>query len=251
MMLHSLRHSLNRQSKFCRAMNIDRCYEPLQHIFPAVSINKDAIRRVCYIDKYGVIYNRVQKNANSNTMVLWNYILTSRMDSVITSRSRIPHLADLGPNIAKIADAKSLLITRDPYSRVLSAFLDKFRNPAIYERWGRFQLEPAGFKRFLAWLEDGGLDKNDHWNLQVKQMLFPLANYTNVIPFERYGVGMLEFLKEIGVPSEKLSFPGLATRGTHHATDADQKQATFYDADARQRVRRMFEADFAALGYKA
>jgi hypothetical protein len=250
-MSRSLRYFLNKHSQLARATNINSCYEGIQKLFPDAAINKDAVHRVCYIEKYNVIYNRIQKNANSNTMVLWNYIISSRMDSVIASRNAIPHLADLGPQIIKIADARSLLITRNPYSRVLSAFLDKFQKPAIRDRWGRFELEPAGFKRYLAWLEDGGLDKNDHWDLQIKQMLLPLAKYSKVISFERYGVGMLEFLKEIGVPSEKLSLPGLATRGTHHATGADDKQSAFYDAEARQRVRRMFEVDFALLGYEA
>ena len=232
-----------------RRASIDRCHERLQQVFPSTEINRNAIRRVCYIEKYNVIYNRIQKNANSNTMVFWNYILSSRMDSVRSSRGAIAHLHDLGPSVAKIANARSLLVTRDPYSRVLSAFLDKLRRPENRARYGEFDLDPAGFARFLAWLEDGGLSRNPHWDLQVKQMLFPLATYTHVIPFERYGEGMLAFFKEIGVPEDKLDIPGLATRGTNHATGADVKKEGFYDAECRQRVRRLYEADFSVLGY--
>ena len=55
------------------------------------TVNANAIKNVCYIGRYNVLYNRVKKNANSNTMVLWNYILNSRMDAVIATTEAAAH----------------------------------------------------------------------------------------------------------------------------------------------------------------
>ncbi|HSO47471.1 MAG TPA: sulfotransferase family 2 domain-containing protein [Rhizobiaceae bacterium] len=248
--MQNARYYLNRASTLATRWNIETCHARLQETFADVPLTKDAIPRVCYIKEYDLLYNRIQKNANSNTMVLWNHLVNARMDSVIKSRNKIAHLHDLGSaTLSRLGRSRSLLVIRDPYSRVLSAFLDKFRRPAIRQEHGDFDLAPAGFARFVAWLEEDGLEKNAHWDLQTKQMLLPLGRYTDVVRFERYGQGMLEFLRELGVPEEKLAFSGLVTHGARHATGADEKLAAFYDRDTRRRVAKIYEADFAALGY--
>ncbi len=248
--MQNARYYLNRVSPLAAGWNIETCHARLQAVFADVPLAKDAIPRVCYIAQYDLLYNRIQKNANSNTMVLWNYLVNARMDRVIKSRKNIAHLHDLGSAaLSRLGGSRSLLVIRDPYSRVLSAFLDKFRRPAIRRAHGDFDLAPAGFARFVAWLEEGGLEKNGHWDLQTKQMLLPLGRYTDVVRFEQYGQRMLEFLLELGVPEEKLAFSGLVTHGARHATGADEKLAAFYDGDTRLRVARIYEADFTALGY--
>jgi hypothetical protein len=244
------RYYLNRSSRLFMDSSISRCAEILRRNFPAGNISAPAIKSVCYVAKYDVLYNRVKKNANSNTMVLWNYILNARMDSVIKSRSRVTHIYDLpAAQLAKIGQSNTLLITRDPYSRVLSAFLNKFSTERIRARHGEFELSPEGFRAFVRWVAEGGLTKNPHWDLQVKQILLPVEQYKKVIRFENYAEGMRDFLVEIGVPVEKLEIPGLQTRGTNHATKAGDKLNVFYDGETRQLVGNLYERDFGELGY--
>jgi hypothetical protein len=245
------RYYLNRSSRLFKERSIRRCANVLQQALPTQEVNASAIKNVCYVARYNVLYNRVKKNANSNTMVLWNYILNARMDSVIKSRSRVTHIYDLSDaDIAKIGQFNTLLITRDPYSRVLSAFLDKFRTERIRAAHGEFDLSPAGFRAFIRWVADGGMTKNPHWDLQVKQILLPVSAYRKVIAFENYSAAMRDFLVEIGVPVAKLEIPGLQTRGTNHATKADDKLNAFYDDDTRKLVGELYARDFNALGYE-
>lgn len=244
------RYYLNRTSSLFRDSSIRQCAQVLQRGPDGETVNANAIKNVCYIARYNVLYNRVKKNANSNTMVLWNYILNSRMDAVIKSRSRITHIYDLAPaRLGQLEQYNTLLIKRDPYSRVLSAFLDKFKHAHIREAHGAFELSPQGFRKFIRWVGEGGMSRNSHWDLQVKQILLPAGSFQRVIAFENYGEGMREFLMQIGVPVEKLEIPGLETRGTHHATKADEKLASFYDLETRKMVGDLYAPDFEALGY--
>ena len=92
-----------------------------------------------------------------------------------------------------------MVIIRNPYSRVLSAFLDKHKSRKIRERHGVWEPTPEGFAAFLGYLEAGGLGGNSHWDLQKKQMLLPLSAYDGVIHFENLREEMLGFLATRGL----------------------------------------------------
>lgn len=77
------------------------------------------------------------------------------------SKDSSVHLSDMGVRgIFALKRAKRMVIVRDPFSRTLSAFLDKFRSPFFQRDFGPFDLTPEGFSRFLAYLEGGGLRTN-------------------------------------------------------------------------------------------
>lgn len=219
-------------------------------LFPACSVNFAALGRMAVLPRQGLLYNRIQKNANSSLITLFHYIETGRKRSPRRARADTLHL-DGWPlhRMSELGGRRLLLVIRNPYSRVLSAFLNKMSKAHIREAYGEYDLTPAGFGRFLRWLDAGGLSENDHWNLQTRQILLPLADYTHVIRLENLGAELDAFLSDIGEAPERLRAEGAFSLGSANRTGARDKTAAFYDADGVAIVRRLFCEDFDILGY--
>ncbi len=216
------------------------------------NVNLAAARRVSISSTHNFLYNRIQKNANSSLMVFMYRAHTNRVTSVIRSRQNVPHLSTTSiRSIPFLGGYRRLIVIRNPYSRVLSAFLDKFRHEHIIARHGRFDLSPAGFGSFLDWLENGGMGGNSHWDLQVNQMLLPLDAYSDIIRFETLAQDMTRFVQSF--ENDRLAGIGdsLFAHGRRHATGASDKILEFYDGKRFEKVAKLYKRDFEALGYDA
>jgi len=90
---------------------------------------------------------------------------------------------------------------------LLSGFLDKHRYNGAKEKYGQFDLTPCWFRGFVTWLEDGGIVRDSHWDLQIKLMLLPLEKYSYVFRFESLRNDMKLFLSkhEIHLKSDRLN----------------------------------------------
>lgn len=203
-------------------------------------VNKSALRKIVVNTEFGICYNRIQKNANTTTVDLLGAI--SGGDAV--------RIAALNPDeIARLNKFRFFVVVRSPYSRTLSAFLQKLSTEKNRQEYGEFTLDPSGFRAFAHWLDNGGLTKNSHWDLQQKQMCFELRDYDTVIRFEDYNTEMRAFLLSAGVPADRVNLEDSAARGTHHKTGASDRLRQFYDAETQSTVRRCFMSDFLSLGY--
>ncbi|MEF8792416.1 sulfotransferase family protein [Thiohalorhabdus sp.] len=142
-------------------------------------------------------------------------------------------------------------VVRNPYTRVLSAYLDKIA-AAEAGQYG-FVARSAGFEeargvsfsRFVSFLESGGLYANPHWAPQVA-----------LLPVEPSGLaflGRVESLDEdLGKLADRLfgegTFQGAALRADRRR-GSDIRTADFYDAELFCRVYRLYRSDFEAFGY--
>lgn len=144
---------------------------------------------------------------------------------------------------------------RDPYSSVLSAYLDKGSDPAYLSKklprsWLTRSFEKRGrlptFKEFLQYLERGGLHEDGHWAPQTSLMLIPLSEFDVVGRFENFGSDFRRILALID-PTGSTS---TIFSSRPHATGADEKLAQYYDDQARDTVARLYKDDFEALGYE-
>ncbi|RST87539.1 hypothetical protein EJC49_04760 [Aquibium carbonis] len=218
--------------------------------FGRQGINVGASRHVALYPRLRLAYNRIKKNANSSTVTVLTEIESGRRLDDRPAKSASLHMQKASPlQVLKARDYHYFVIVRDPYSRVLSAFLNKFGKAEYQRRFGAFDLDRRGFRDFVAWLAKGGLDEDPHWDLQKKMLFMPLSRYDSVLTFEDYPhcfAGLLES-RGIALPADvetTLAQVNLETR-----TRARSKMAAFYDEGIATLVRDLYEEDFDALPY--
>lgn len=227
-----------------------RVYRYLAARFGAEGLNWRAARRVAVFPRLGLAYNRVKKNANTTVVILLRELEEGVVEDRDVAKDRARLLFDLSRE--ELARPLSFfVVVRNPYSRVLSAFLNKFGNPAYARRHGAFPRTPEGFAAFVRWLEAGGLRRDAHWDLQIRLMLLPLDRYDHVVRFEALRPGLEAVLAARGLALPPGRLDTLYPSDRDKETKADAKLRAFYDRDTAARVARLYADDFAALGYPA
>jgi hypothetical protein len=112
----------------------------LPKICPVEDVNFEAFDRVAVFTKSKIAFNRLKKNANSTAMIALTCLETGQL---LNDRRKAKHDANRMDSVSSlICDLSSfdwLLIVRDPYSRTLSAFLEKFQ----HESYIRSGLSPV------------------------------------------------------------------------------------------------------------
>ncbi len=244
--LHSLLRQVMRQSSWQRLI-----FSPLfaARTFQKYPARVMASRRLVYFEDLGLVYNRVPKNANTTTTVFFAELsgLTVRhhSEAILASR-RLPWSVFLD-----LPSFHAVVIIRNPYSRVLSAFLDKFGNQgALYRsRYGDFEPTPMGFRRFVDYLKDRGTSGNPHWDFQQRLIPFPLTAYDSVIRFESYATGVSEMLQFLEIEFDSSKLQTLFPTDTQKKTHSESYMAQFYDEKSIREIGNLYESDFTFLGY--
>ena len=209
-----------------------------------------ALRRVAFYPGLGLAFNRVKKNANSALILLLHELETGQSGQAGRAKDAAPNLFDLPrAELDRLGDYAVFVTIRNPYSRVLSAFLDKFRFPEYRRKHGDFPLTPEGFGAFLDWLAAGGLSKDAHWDRQERLLALPLDRYDAVLRFESLRADAVAFLEGRGLalPEGALASEHRGDRGKE--TGADRQAAAFYTPERAALAARLYAGDFAALGY--
>lgn len=209
-----------------------------------------AMRRVVVYPELGLAYNRIKKNANTSAVILLRQIQTGAVEGHADAKWNARRVYDLGPGELGALGAMHLfVIVRNPYSRVLSAFMDKFRTADYQQRHGAFPLTPAGFGAFLHWLEAGGLTRDAHWDCQHKLMLLPLSKYDTVIRFESVREDLLGLLRSRGLEPPPEALAELYPSDRSKRTGSSDRLAEFYTPERAAIVARLYARDFAELDY--
>ncbi len=221
----------------------------LQSVFDT-DINVDAVKRITISSDKKIFYNRVKKNANSSLSVIFNYLDNGTVESVIRSRRRLVRLTMMpAEDLEHLGGYRRMIVVRNPFSRTLSAFLDRFRVEKIRRTHGEFSLDPEGFRQFVLWLDRGGLSRNGHWDLQSKEILMPLDRYTDVLRFESLEVSLPQFFEDVGIDVAELHQVGAYEGGRKRETNASERLKRFYDDQSMEIVARLLAPDFETLGY--
>ena len=229
----------------------------LERCLPGATIDKATVKRLAVFPKTGVVYNRIQKNANTTTMLLLDSLEVGRLRSIPQSKGQ--HALFYGAWLTgrfSLARARYMVVVRSPYSRALSSFLFKFEffGDAAMRRYGRsFAISPAGFEDYLRWLRDGALGRDLHWDLQLNSLALPLNVFTDIIHMERYEADMRQFLGALpalsGQAVSELDFAALRKIGSPHATRAQDKRGDYFTPATRALVSEIYARDFEAFGY--
>jgi len=219
----------------------------LSSAFDGAVLNSSGFRRATVFSEKALIYNRVHKNANTTIMKIFDASLSGE----INRRDEWLDYPTLGTypigEIDKLKSCNTLVVIRNPYSRVLSAFLDKFRHERIVSRFGSFAFDPPGFKSFLISLTENGDRWNHHWSPQSDHIFMPLKHFSHIIKFENLDIELLPTIRSLGF---ELSHVDTAIKGgTFHKTNASDLLNRYYDKESRFLVRKIFARDFEFLGY--
>lgn len=231
----------------------------IERQMPGLALDRGIARRLAVFPRLGAVYNRIQKNANTTTMLLLDALEVGHLRSIPQSKGQ--HLLfykawALGR--FSLENARYMVVVRSPFSRALSAFLFKFRfmRHTAMTRYGRdFDITPQGFMDFLLWLRDGALTRDLHWDLQLRSLALPVGVFTDIIHVERYEAEMREFLSHTSPASPAalaaIDFAELRSLGSPHASGPKDKHEDFMTPQTRRLVAEIYAGDFEAFGYDA
>ena len=143
---------------------------------------------------------------------------------------------------------------RNPYTRTLSAYLDKI----VINDWERERRLPAlGFKAdalvsFVEFLqrvaEQEPREMDIHWAPQ-HLLVGPHENtYDRIFRFETFRDAATRLFSEIGIDQVEGVLPMVESL-PHHATGAGDKLGQHYGPDEQKLVAQIFAADFEQFGY--
>jgi hypothetical protein len=140
---------------------------------------------------------------------------------------------------------------RNPFTRVLSAYLDKIRRKTLQKKkWlslfgNREPSAPITFSEFLMSVgrQPVGL-MDSHWRPQYFQTFQQHISYDLVGRFETFSKDFLTLTKLLGHDR-----PLHMRRDANHKTDAASLLHDFYSEETEQLVQSIYEVDFEHFGY--
>lgn len=236
-MRQSVLHRLLRNRLTMRYLPFYRRY-PFSSPVSIVSADK----RGCVDLELGIFYNRVPKAANSSVVVnlaqqKLGYEIESKPAKCLFRRPSSLSNREM----AGFGSLYRFTFVRNPYVRVLSAYLDKIERKAAQGNG-----KAISFSEFLRQLERGDLYRNAHWAPQASLLLLPVTEYDfigRVESLERDLAAVLATLQ--GRPGDR---PPRSALGNW--TGAGGRLAQYYDDDSLAIVRRLYARDFEAFGYE-
>ena len=150
---------------------------------------------------------------------------------------------------------------RNPYTRLLSAYLDKIvgRKPernVILRQLGRSHRpeEDISFADFVKTVcTTPPTYQNAHWRPQYDQTFQEGLTYDLIGRFENLETNLREVAERVGINAfitpETFGRPGEGSR--HHATGAGAQVETHFTEDLRKLVYMTYRKDFDTFGYSA
>ncbi len=215
------------------------------------------IKRAAVSNEHRYCYFRIPKCANSTIVkTLAHHDPGMRVSADDPkgrrSKKRFTHLLKAEATGLDDLQRRFYLFTfvRNPYSRLLSAYLDKLgRTGGTYDfvrrALGMRPGEPVPFERFITYLERGGLYKNPHWAPQRSVLPIRPARLHFIGGIETLEDGLKTVIERVYGPG---SFQGLQER-TANRQEAAAKLREYYTPELASRVYTLSRGDFEAFGY--
>ncbi|MDH5433227.1 MAG: sulfotransferase family protein [Gammaproteobacteria bacterium] len=228
-----------------KILKVNRLFQPLIPFYrkypfkSPVSFNS-ADDRGCIDFELPFFYNRIPKAANSTVMAT---LASIRFNSEIISaqaKKMFRYPSSLTSNeLKKFDDLFKFTVVRDPFTRVLSAYLNK-----IKKRPKKNALIKS-FDEFINKLENGDLYINAHWAPQTALLLIPVESFDFIGKMENFDQDMNHILKNLNQPVTETTIKNTL----HHATGANDKLKKYYSVDLAKRVVALYQSDFDAFNY--
>ena len=196
--------------------------------------------------RLGYFFNRIPKAANTTLTMALAELSTGIPVQSKQAKKLFKNPSDLSNN--EVIDFERLfkfIFVRNPYTRTLSAYLDKIvRGKGVPETLTNGC--ESTFLEFCQFLRDGGLYSNIHWAPQTSIMLLPLRDFDFVGKIERIDDDFDLVLDRLGSAKSVSNFLGLE-KGRRKSANSNMR--LHYNDAAAEIVRSLFWEDFQRLGY--
>jgi len=139
---------------------------------------------------------------------------------------------------------------RNPFTRLLSAYLDKMQNDRFHwvaERLGKRSVRECSFGEFVSFLERGDLFGNAHWVPQTSLVPVPVEFLAHVGYVEALNDGLSLVVNSLFGPN---IWSGSHDR-VHNRKGALEKVRSYYVDDLGERVLALYRKDFEVFGYSS
>lgn len=173
-------------------------------------------------------------------------------------------------NIQQVGNVKTFVtrpdifkfcFVRNPYTRLLSGYLDKIvrkkdqRNP-ILRQLGLFHQPEVelSFAQFVQAVVDlPVMHQDQHWRVQYYQTCQAGIKYDFIGRFESLEQDLRAVAQQIGIGAfiQEDTFGNTATKavGQHHATGAAEQLSSYYTPALQEMVYQKYREDFDCFGY--
>lgn len=171
------------------------------------------------------------------------------------------HEKKFSPLLSPLDDIKNFILAlnddsylkfcfvRNPFSRILSCYLDKFVNNEFERRrlspyLGLSPTQRPTFETFLSVIsEQDDHDRDIHWASQTFLLQPKKIKYNVVGRFENFNAEFSEICRRLGIEKYFVAPP------THYSTNASGKLSEYYTDAARDIVRGVYSEDFRNFNY--
>lgn len=196
--------------------------------------------RGCVDYQLGFFYNRIPKAANSTIVTTLARLRFNRDIPSKEAKKLFLSPALLNKNeVQKFKKLYRFTFVRNPFSRTLSAYLDK-----VERRAKRKEIE-SSFKSFLLELDAGKLYSNGHWAPQSDLLLIPLEQFDFIGKIESLHSDLNAVTNRIQNTESDSPIKSIFSNATH----ANKKLASYYDDEAEDLVRKLYHQDFKLFNY--
>jgi hypothetical protein len=226
---------------------------------------RDIVRHVHILPKQGIIYVSIPKVAS--TTLKSTFLRLAAGDTEYTPETSV-HQAIRDGALQNPEDFgferfmstinnpryKRIAFVRNPYVRILSCYLNKFRFDKTHEKTKKFK-KKAGlsvdvdldFSTFVQAVANQRPKKmNDHWRVQTRSLLWKHISYDFVGRMEEFSaeIGRLSALLDIDLTRYVLLKQGTKTR-------SQELLHEFYTPQLQELVYSTYKKDFRAFGYSS
>ena len=254
------------QKRIRKAWQVQRALLSLAIERKTFKIRRDNLDRVVFYPERNIAFNRIAKSGNSSVILYLDEAirgpsshqddykqakrLAMRTGKSLIEMSRSKHDRSCLKNIALFT------VVRNPWSRTLSAFLDKIAN-GPQDKYGHIpgfgDNSPTGFAAFISFLANGGLHENHHWKPQSDALLLPASQFQSICRLEHLSEELPRALADTGLnlPSpERLQQPHqIESQQQSKLTQASSKLLRYYRPNTIQAVAELYAADFKLGSY--
>lgn len=230
---------------------------PFYRLYPARLPNFIVDGRFAISHAYKFSYTRISKAANSTIIASLYGAETNcaeiTSDALVTAKN-CHYVTPSQLSAAELEQFKLLYFkfsfVRNPYSRILSAYLDKIpmsrknkKREIVRAALGSPPDTEISFSGFLDYLEfENGIDVDGHWARQTDLLVMPINAFDFVGKMEQLETDLPDVLDRIFGSRNKI------LNWVPHAMQASKKVDTL-DEKTKSRIARLYEADFDNFRY--
>lgn len=228
---------------------------PFYRRYPPRIPFKEQDQRVFISDDPPFVYFRIPKAANTNIVATLYYARHGHLDAprkeIISYKLATRSPGDLAESeVDLILSATSFSVVRNPYTRFLSAYLNKMNQAhdvrhKVLTALGKPADHEVSIDEFIGYLEDGGIRQDGHWCPQSWLIPIGVRNLTHLGRVETLEADVEAILADIfGRPIAFQNYNGGQSR-------ANDRIADYVTGDRQARIFRLYEEDFDELRYPA